>query len=562
MFLKSSWTAYAGAFLLGCLIAAPQLVSQPAPAAAQVERAPQAAVTVNGKAIFAVQGVLSFPAEARAAAIGKRIEDISKDVTFNPELISVADAENTSDIMASDLILMSVTDQDARAAGEPRHALARSYAQQISAAMIASRKAYSLKSLVLGGIYVILSTAILILILRLLGAFFRKLYRKLDSWRGTVIPSLRIQQFELMPADRIADLAIGVAKLLRLAVVLFSLYFYLSLVLGFFPWTQGYAQVLFGYVISPLKFVGSAAIAYLPNFFYIAVIVLVSFYVIKAVRIFFTEVGKETITLPNFYPEWAEPTYKIVRVLILALTAVVIFPYIPGSKSAAFQGISIFLGVLLSLGSTSAVSNVVAGVILTYMRAFRIGDRVKIADTVGDVLEKTLLITRIRTIKNVEITIANAMVLSSHIVNYSASTELDRLILHTTVTIGYDAPWRTVHQLLIDAALGCENILKEPRPFVFQTALDDFYVHYEINAFTDQPSVMAKTYSDLHEKIQDKFNEAGVEIMSSHYSNIRDGNRSTIPDSYLSESYVTPSFKLEIEKLGGKIKSSDKTDLS
>jgi small-conductance mechanosensitive channel len=365
-----------------------------------------------------------------------------------------------------------------------------------------------------------------------------------------------------MPADRIADLAIGVAKLLRLAVVLFSLYFYLSLVLGFFPWTQGYAQVLFGYVISPLKFVGSAAIAYLPNFFYIAVIVLVSFYVIKAVRIFFTEVGKETITLPNFYPEWAEPTYKIVRVLILALTAVVIFPYIPGSKSAAFQGISIFLGVLLSLGSTSAVSNVVAGVILTYMRAFRIGDRVKIADTVGDVLEKTLLITRIRTIKNVEITIANAMVLSSHIVNYSASTELDRLILHTTVTIGYDAPWRTVHQLLIDAALGCENILKEPRPFVFQTALDDFYVHYEINAFTDQPSVMAKTYSDLHEKIQDKFNEAGVEIMSSHYSNIRDGNRSTIPDSYLSESYVTPSFKLEIEKLGGKIKSSDKTDLS
>lgn len=556
MFSKSFRIAYASALVLGCLTVVPPLTSQTSPPAAQVERAPQAAVTVNGKAIFSVQGILSFPAQARAAAISNRIEDISKDVMSRPQSISVADAESTSDIMAGDLILMSVTDEDALAAGEPRKVLAKSYAEKISSALIAYRKEYSVKSLVLGGIYAILSTAVLILILRLLGVFFRKLYGKLDSWRGTVIPSLRIQKFELMPSDRIADLAIGLARLLRLGVVLFALYFYFSLVLGFFPWTQGYAQILFGYVLSPLKLMGAALITYLPNFFYIAVIILVSFYAIKAVRIFFTEIGKGTITLPDFYPEWAEPTYKIVRVLMLALTAIIIFPYIPGSKSPAFQGISIFIGVLLSLGSTSAVSNVVAGVILTYMRAFRIGDRVKIADTVGDVLEKTLLITRIRTIKNVEITIANSMVLSSHIVNYSASTEHEGLILHTTVTIGYDAPWRTVHQLLTDAALGCENILKEPRPFVFQTALDDFYVHYEINAFTDRPSVMAQTYSELHEKIQDKFNEAGVEIMSSHYANIRDGNRTTIPESYRPGDYAAPSFRVGLQKTEDKSGSS------
>ena len=186
------------------------------------------------------------------------------------------------------------------------------------------------------------------------------------------------------------------------------------------------------------------------------------------------------------------------------------------------------------------------------MRAFKIGDRVKIADTIGDVLEKTLLVTRIRTIKNVEITIANAMVLNSHIINFSASAQQEGLILHTTVTIGYDAPWRTVHQLLIDAALACENILQKPSPFVFQTVLDDFYVHYEINAYTDKPSRMAKTYADLHQLIQDRFNEAGVEIMSSHYSNVRDGNRTTIPDNYLPKDYKAPSFRVGLDN------SSDK----
>ena len=128
-------------------------------------------------------------------------------------------------------------------------------------------------------------------------------------------------------------------------------------------------------------------------------------------------------------------------------------------------------------------------------------------------MEKTLLVTRVRTIKNVDVTITNSMVLNSHVINFSTSAKQDGLILNTSVTIGYDAPWRTVHKLLIDAALECKTILNEPKPFVLQTALDDFYVHYEINAYTDQPQEMATTYSELHEKIQDKFNQAGVEIM-------------------------------------------------
>ena len=514
--------------------------------------APTAPVIVSGKTLFSVQGVLSFSAEARAAAISKRIRDLSQDVVLRSQTISVSDAEGASDIVAGDLVVMSVTDRDARAASVTRQALAQDYAQRIAAALTAYRHEYSLKSLILGGVYALISTIVLIVLLRLLGILFRKFYKKLHSWRGTVIPSLRIQKFELLPADRIADFAIGVTRLTRLALVLVICYFYASLVLGFFPWTRGYARVLLGYVLSPLKQVSDAAIAYLPNVFFIAVILVIAYYVTKFVRVIFDEIGKGTISFSNFYPEWAEPTYKIVRVLIFALTLVVVFPYLPGAKSPAFQGVSIFLGVLLSLGSTSAVADIVAGVILTYMRAFRVGDRVKIADTIGDVVEKTLLVTRVRTIKNVEITITNTMVLSSHIINYSASLRDGGLILHTAVTIGYDAPWRTVHQLLIDAALACEDVRKDPKPFVLQTALDDFYVHYEINAYTDQPSRMVKIYSDLHQAIQDKFNEAGVEIMSSHYANVRDGNRSTIPDRISAEEVRYAIVPARVEGYFGK----------
>jgi small-conductance mechanosensitive channel len=534
----------AAAYLLCLLTIRPQLAGQPAPQAAEPTVIAQSPVTVNGEPLFTVQGVLSFPAEARAAAISRRINELSKDVLFKPESMSVADSDNTTDIMAGDVIVMSVTDQDAKLAKQSRQDLANDYAQRVRTALIGLRKEYSVKSLLLGAGYSVVATLVLILILRILSRVFSKLYQKLEGWRGTRIRSLRIQKFELLPAERITDFAVGVGRLLRLGLLLIALYFYASLVLDFFPWTHGYAQILVGYVLSPLRFIEAAVVAYLPNLFFIVVIIVVALYLIKFIRMIFTELERGTIGFPTFYPEWAEPTYKIVRFLVIALTLIIVFPYLPGAKSPAFQGISIFLGVLFSLGSTSAVANVVAGVILTYMRAFKIGDRVKIADTIGDVMEKTLLVTRVRTIKNVDITIANAMVLGTHIINFSSSGQGEGLILHTTVTIGYDAPWRTVHQLLIDAALSTECILKKPEPFIFQTALDDFYVHYELNAYTDQPSRMAKIYSDLHANIQDKFNNAGVEIMSPHFSSVRDGNRIAIPDDYLPKGYSAPAFRL------------------
>jgi small-conductance mechanosensitive channel len=234
-----------------------------------------------------------------------------------------------------------------------------------------------------------------------------------------------------------------------------------------------------------------------------------------------------------------------VRFIILAFAFTVAFPYIPGSRSEAFKGVSIFLGILFSLGSTSAIANVVAGLSITYMRAYKIGDRVRIGDTVGDVIDRSLLVTHILTVKNEDVTVPNSMVLNAHIVNYSARAKEEGLILHTSVTIGYDVPWRTVHELLVEAARKTPDLLAEPKPFVLQTALNDFYVTYELNAHTDKPREMVNSYSALHRNIQDSFNEAGVEIMSPHYAQLRDGNRTAIPDAYLPTDYAPRSIRVE-----------------
>jgi small-conductance mechanosensitive channel len=214
---------------------------------------------------------------------------------------------------------------------------------------------------------------------------------------------------------------------------------------------------------------------------------------------------------------------------LYAFTLVFVFPYLPGSDSPAFKGVSIFLGVLFSLGSTSAIANIVAGIVITYMRPFIVGDRVKIGDSVGDIMEKNLLVTRMKTIKNEDITIPNATIINNHLWNYSKYANSIGIILHPTVTIGYDVPSEQVTKLLLQAAQKTKNLTREFKPFVLQKSLGDFYVEYELNVYTKQPKKMAHFYSDLNKAILDEFNAAGVEILSPHYNAFRDGNASTIP---------------------------------
>jgi small-conductance mechanosensitive channel len=507
-------------------------------------------VVVAGKTLFTVrEGLFTFSPAARAQTIAERVVWLSRQPEARIRAVGVDDEGNFTEVISGDTVLATVTDADAKAAGRTRQELATEYAGRIRESAEALRKQFSLRSILLAALYALFSTAVFVLLLKLMALAFPKFYAKLQSWHGVYIRSLRIQKLELVPADRITGLLRNLARLTRLLLTVALLYGYVTVTLSFFPLTQGFSDALLRYILWPVRVVGNAILAYLPNVFFVAVILLVAYYVIKFVKLFFTAVGRRKITLPEFFPEWAMPTYRIVRFLLIAFTAVVIFPYLPGSSSPAFRGVSIFLGLLFSLGSTSAIANVVAGSVLTYTRAFQVGDRVKIADATGDVISKTLLTTRIRTIKNEDVSIPNALVLGGHVVNYSSAAEDDGLILHTGVTIGFDAPWRTVHQLLIDAALATENVRQEPKPFVLQTALNDFYVSYQINAYTNRPAVMANTYSELHQNIQDKFNEAGVEIMSQHYMGVRDGNYTTIPEQYRPKDYEAPVFRVPVGPL-------------
>jgi small-conductance mechanosensitive channel len=394
----------------------------------------------------------------------------------------------------------------------------------------------------------ILLTALAIGLLFLFVVIGNRLLRRLDatleSWRGTRFKPIRVQTFELLSADRLTDTLKWLARKLHLVVWLVGLYIFIPLILTFFPQTSGLVARYLDYLTAPIHRLFWGVISFLPNVVFIAVVVVVIRYVLKVLRVIFTEIQNGKIAFAGFHQDWAAPTFKLLRVLIVVLAVVMISPYLPGFGSPAFQGVSIFFGLLLSLGSTAAIANIVAGVALTYMRPFNVGDRVKIADTMGDVMEKTLLITRVRTIKNVEVTIPNSMVLGSHMINLSALAQQSGLILYTTVTIGYDAPWRKVHELLIASARATHDILAEPSPFVLQISLNDFSITYELNAYTANVKELLHVQSELHENIQDQFNEAGVEIMSPTFSAIRDGNQATTPEDYLPKTAPVKGFRI------------------
>jgi small-conductance mechanosensitive channel len=348
----------------------------------------------------------------------------------------------------------------------------------------------------------------------------------------------------LLSSAAVAESIRGAAALLALAVGFALLYAYLQFVLSLFPWTRGIADLMVSSATGIVTDLLSGLFGYLPDLFSIVVIVFIARLLLRGLRGMFDQVGSGRIALGSFYPEWAAPTYSLVRFLVIAVAAVMVFPYLPGSGSEGFKGISVFLGLLVSLGAASAIANVIAGIVITYMRPFRVGERVKIADAVGDVIGKDLFVVRLRTVKNVDITIPNSLVLANHIVNFSSSAATRGLVLHTKVTIGYDVPWRKVHELMIGAARRVEGILESPPPYVLQTSLDDFSVSYELNACTDRPSEMATLYSRLHGEVLDAFNAAGVEIMSPAYTAVRDGNRATIPDEHLPKDYRPPAFNV------------------
>ncbi len=502
------------------------------------------AVVFEGDTLFYIQTPLGpFGETDRALGVAARLRRAADDPTTARDSVYVVVGETSTDILIGESVVTAVTDADAQAAGLSRDVLAAQRVAAIRAAVERESAGAIVRAILIGLAFTLITATAFAFIVMALAKIFPALYKKIESWRTTRIPALRIQRLEILSAGQVTDGLILAAKTVRVVTLVLLVFYLVPLVLSFFPWTAALADTVFDWIVTPLRRSWNGFVDYLPNLFTVSVIIAVIYGLDRFIGLIFRGLERGAINIAGFYREWADPTYKIVRFVLIAFGAIMIFPYLPGSGSDAFQGVSVFLGVLITFGSASAVANVVAGIVMTYMRPFLIGDRVRIADTVGDVTKRTLLVTKVRTIKNVDVTIPNAMVLSSHIVNYSSSATNRGLILHTTVTLGYDVPWRKIHDALIAAALATEGVSSEPAPFVLQTALNDYHVSYELNAFTDRPSEMAVLYSRLHQNMQDKCNEAGIEILSPLYASVRDGNQSTIPEDYLPKSYQAPTWR-------------------
>jgi len=368
----------------------------------------------------------------------------------------------------------------------------------------------------------------LIVIFYAINKFFKWVNSKLNDYQKKLKRKRKSLYRYLVPSGP-DNIFVFISNIVRWILYILIFLFYLPLLFSFLPWTRGIVQEFYKLVSDPVMYIVHGFINFLPHLFFIIIIYFAAKYVVRVLTVIATEYEKDNISLKGFHKDWAKPTLNLLKIIIYAFALIFMFPHIPGSESKAFQGVSIFFGVLLSLGSTSAISNVIAGVVITYMRPFQMGDRVRVGETIGDVIEKSLLVTKIRTLKNEDVTIPNATIISTHLWNFSKNAKDLGLILYTSVTIGYDVPWETVNKLLLRAARSTTLIQKDPKPFVLQKSLDDYYVNYEINAYTKQPKKMALIYSELHKNILEAFNAAGIEILSPQYNAVRDGNPSTIP---------------------------------
>jgi small-conductance mechanosensitive channel len=474
---------------------------------------------VNGRVRFHVVGVSAYPAERRAREITKRIEVLAKDPLFDPKTLRIKDVGAYHEILSeeSGKVILTVLEADAQSEGVRRTVLAEIFQKSIVESIKDYRYDRQPAVITKKAIYAFASMMVLVMLLFAVIWGFRRLIGFLESRLKDHIQKLKARSKNIFRGEKLWDYLHGILRILRGLVVVILIYVYLNFALNLFPQTRYTGEKLFQFLVNPLGGMVDAVINFIPSLVFLVVLFFITRLGLRMVRSVFTAIDNNRLQIKGFETEWAWPTYKIARLVIIIFSLVIAYPYIPGSESAAFKGISIMLGVLFSLGSTSVISNVIAGYAMTYRRAFRIGDRVKIGETVGDVIERRILVTHLITPKNEEVVIPNSSILSGEVTNYSTMARAQGLILHTTVGIGYEVPWRQVEAMLLLAADQTEGLLKEPKPFIRQKSLADFAVNYELNAYCSDASKMMKLYTEMHRNIQDIFNEHGVQIMTPAY---------------------------------------------
>ena len=508
--------------LLGWL-AAPAPAQQQAPSpggidVAQLEFAtPTAPVWIDGVPILRVRGVSSFPAEQRASVIAGRIRDLARNPAVRPEALYLEETDVSTQIMANRQLVMGVYDADAVIEGVPRKVLANLNLTRIQSAIVAYRADRSAAALQRAAGSAAIATMVFALLVFVIIWLRRRLDAVLDRRYGQKIDSLAAKSQDVVSVKRLWTFLDASLRFIRSAIIVLLALLYLQYLLGLFPYTRPFARSVTGYVIGPLATMWASLVSNIPDLIFLAILVWVVRIILRMIRRFFEAVEQGRIHLANFDREWATPTYKLLRPGVIAFAIVVGYPYIPGSDSEAFKGVSLFLGIIFSLGSSSFIANMIAGYSMTYRRAFRLGDFVQIGDVRGVVSAVRLQVTHVRTIKNEEIIVPNSTILNAAVTNYTSLAQSSGLILHTTVGIGYETPWRQVEAMLLEAARRTPGLMTDRPPFVLQLQLGDFCVTYELNVYCADPLKMRATYTDLHRHILDVFNEYGVQIMTPAY---------------------------------------------
>ncbi|MFL5452592.1 MAG: mechanosensitive ion channel family protein, partial [Myxococcales bacterium] len=493
------------------------LAALPVQAAPEVdpEAEEQAApVVVDGLTLFRLHGTATDPASHRAERISERIATAGADESIVPSSLHIAESAAGSEILAGSHRIMLVSDADADRAAASRPILAGMYRGRIVEAIERYREDRSPAVLTRALFAAAAILAGLAVVIGLFVRLWRRLDEVLENRLHRRIHDLRIKSFKLVDAELIWNVLRGTVRTIRALLVITGCFVAAGLALRQFPWTRGAVGGLVSYLAAPLWTMGGAVAGMVPNLIFLALLVVIVRWVLKLARLFFAAVKTGTVTLGGFDPGWAETTYSLVRIAVIAFALVVAYPHIPGSGSDAFKAISILAGVVLSLGSSSVLSSIIAGYAMTYRRTFRVGDTVRIGEVLGEVEQIGLMVTRVRTIKNEEAVIPNSNILQNEVLNYSAHARESGLILHARVGIGYEVPWRQVEAMLLLAADRTRGMRREPRPFILQLGLKDFCVDYELNVYCDEPRSMLQLYTELYRNVLDAFNEYGVQIMT------------------------------------------------
>ena len=483
------------------------------------------AVMFNGTELFELASVSSVSAEIRAESVVRQMKRVARSPLINTAdiLVQHEDTLKISVIMAGPNVVLAVLEPDAALHGTARQKLAEKWSGVIEEAIERYRRDRTTASYLRGIAFAAVATLIFAVSWMIVCRLFKREMKLVEArFAGQ-------QMLKLLDGDTVVAVNGYIVRISRALILLAAFIVYLNAVLSFFPWTYNVSAWLFGMIKTPVVAFGHGLVDNLPNLFTLAVIFVIVRFLLRGLKHIFSQIGEGKVKIKGFYQDWSDTTYRLVRMVVVVFAAVVAFPYIPGSNSPAFKGISIFMGVLVSLGSTSAVGNIFGGLMLTYMRSFSPGDFVEINGMRGTVMASRTFATRLRTPTNEVISIPNSAVSANPIINYSRMTKSSGVNIGTSVTIGYDVPWRKVHELLLKSAEGVDFVLEDPAPIILQLELDDFYVKYKLVVSTKEPAKQFRILSNIHQNIQDNFADAGVEIMSPHYRANRAGDQPALP---------------------------------